>query len=212
MLLLLLTSSRKCLLFKSDAWKVIFYLLMMLSHLLFLLKSQEFLFERSGVRLNDLVSASTLLWRYYLLWLRHSQNLITFFWWQEKNSLKSLKMNAICFWRGWDNRLKIFFATWIKSMTTMIFKILCRWVAWLIPYLMVKNSVLVLVMLLVWWSVLIIGLLWIYTCAIEKAMLFLTLASITMRAFDRVFDDLMARLSSCWICNLKCWSLLLLNK
>jgi len=32
---------------------------------------------------------------------------------------------------------------------------------------------------------------------IEKAMLFLTLASIAMSAFDGEFDDLMAKLSSC---------------
>ena len=47
---------------------------------------------------------------------------------------------------------------------------------------------------------------------IKEVMLFLTLASITTRVFEGVFDDLMARLSSCWIHDLKCWSLLLLNK
>ena len=77
-LLSLSTSSRKLLSFKSDTWKVIFHLLMMLSHLFFLLKFQECLFERSEVRLNDLVSTSTILWGFYLHWLRHSQNLIEF--------------------------------------------------------------------------------------------------------------------------------------
>ena len=77
---------------------------------------------------------------------------------------------------------------------------------------MVKNSALVLIILLAWWSILIIGLLWTCTCTIEEVTLFLTLASVTIRVFNGVFDDSMARLSSCWICDLKCWSLLLLNK
>ena len=42
--------------------------------------------------------------------------------------------------------------------------------------------------------------------------MFLTLASITTKVFDEVFDNLIARLSGCWIWDLKCWSLLLLNK
>ena len=49
-------------------------------------------------------------------------------------------------------------------------------------------------------------------CAIEKATLFLILASITISMFDGVFDNLMARLLSYWIWDLNCWSLLLLNK
>ena len=158
-MLSLLTSSRKYLPFKSDVWKIIFHLLIMSLHSLFLLKSQEFLFRRSGVRLNDLVSTSTLLWRFHLLLLEHSQNSIVFSWWQAKNFLRSLRMKATCFWSRWDDRLKIFFTMWIESMTTMILKILYKWVTWLILHLMVKNSASVLIMLIVWWSILMIGLL-----------------------------------------------------
>ena len=69
---------------------------------------------------------------------------------------------------------------------------------------MVKNSASVLIMLLAWWSDLMISLLWMCTYVIEEVTLFLILVSITIRVFDGVFDDLMARLSSCWICDLKC--------
>ena len=77
---------------------------------------------------------------------------------------------------------------------------------------MVKNLALELVMLMVWWSILIIGLLQTCMCIIEKTTLFLILASITMSTFDGEFDNLMARLLSCWIQDLNCWLLLLLNK
>ena len=77
---------------------------------------------------------------------------------------------------------------------------------------MVKNSASMLVTLTVWWSILIISLLWMCTCVIEEAMLFLTLASMTMSVLDGVFDDSMARLLSCWIQDLKRRSEFFLNK
>ena len=121
-------------------------------------------------------------------------------------------MKAVCFWSGWDERSKIFFTAWIESMITMILEIPCRWVAWLIPHPIAKNSALELIILIVWWSILMISLLWMCMCAIEEATLFLILASITISMFDGVFDNLMARLLSYWIWDLNCWSLLLLNK
>ena len=91
---LLSTKSRKLFLFRSDAWKVIFQLLMMSSHSDFLLKSQEFLFRKSGVRLNNLNSMSMCLWRFHLHLLGHSQNSIMFSWFLWKKSLRSLKMRV----------------------------------------------------------------------------------------------------------------------
>ena len=154
------------------------------------------------MRLNNLVSMSTFLWRFFLLLLKHSQILIVFSWWWVKNSLRSLRMKATCFWSRWDEGSKIFFTTWIESVTTITLEIPCRWVAWLIPHLIAKNSASELVILMAWWSVLMIGLLQTCMCVIEEAMLFLTLVSITMSAFDRVFNDSMARLLSCWIWDL----------
>ena len=63
MLSSLSTRSKRCLFLKSDAWKIIFHLLERLSHSFFLLKSQDDLQGNSGVRLKDLVSLSTILWK-----------------------------------------------------------------------------------------------------------------------------------------------------
>jgi len=80
MLSLLLTRLRKCLPFISNAWKVIFHLLTRLSHLFFLLKSQDDLLGNSRVGLKDFISTSIALWRDNLHWLEHSQNSIEFSW------------------------------------------------------------------------------------------------------------------------------------
>ena len=77
---------------------------------------------------------------------------------------------------------------------------------------MAKNSALVLVTLIAWWSILTISLLWTCIYAIEEATLFLTLAFITMSAVNGEFDNSIAILSSCWIWSLKKWSEFLLNK
>jgi len=60
--------------FRSDAWNIIFHLLVRSLHSSFLLKSQESLLGYVGVSLKDLVSESTALWRCHLEWLGHSQN------------------------------------------------------------------------------------------------------------------------------------------
>ena len=57
-----------------------------------------------------------------------------------------------------------------------------------------------------------IDLLCTWICMIGVVTLLLILVSVTMRAFKGVLDNLIARLSSCWIHDLKCWSLHLLNK
>ena len=56
-------SSRKCCPLSSKAWKCIFQLLRML---FFLLKSQEDLHGKMGVRSSFFVSLSTILWRDHL--------------------------------------------------------------------------------------------------------------------------------------------------
>ena len=75
-MLSLLTSSRKFLPLRSDAWKIIFQVLRILLLSNFLLKSQEYLFGNRGMRLNNLVSELTALWRCQLPLLGHSQNLM----------------------------------------------------------------------------------------------------------------------------------------
>jgi len=41
-----------------------------------------------------------------------------------------------------EDRLNIFLAIWMESVTTIIFEISYERTAWLIPYLMAKNSAL----------------------------------------------------------------------
>ena len=212
MLSSLSTSSRKFLPFISDAWKVIFHLLARSSHLLFLLKSHDDLLGKSGVGLKDFVSTSTALWRDYLHRLGHSQNLIEFSWCWVKNARSSVRIAAECFWEGWEVRSNIFLVVCIESVTMMIFEISSWMVAWLILHLMVNSSASVLVMFTAWWRVLTTGLLWTWMWEMDVATLFLMLASVITSALDGVLEDSRAKLSSCWICDLRFWSLYLLNK
>ena len=78
----------------------------------------------------------------------------------------------------------------------MILLISIRLVAWLIPHLIADNSASIEVMLTAWWSVLITGLLWTWTCKIDVATWFLILASDTMSAIVESIEDLMAMLLS----------------
>ena len=185
--------------FRSNAWNIIFHLLIMPSHSDFLLKSQEFLFGERGVRLKDIVLMLTILWSFQLLLLGYSQNSIVFSWWWLKNFLRLLRMRAACFWSMFEKGSKIFFAAWMESVTTMILDMFWRWAAWLMLYLIAKNSASVLVMLTTWWRVLMTSLLWTWICAIDDVMLFLTLASVTTSVLDGELEDSIARLSSCWM-------------
>ena len=137
------------------------------------------------------------LWRCQLLLLRHFQNLMTLLRWWLKNSLRSLKMKADCFWRGCNDGLKIFLAVWIKSVITIILEISYEWETWLISQRNAKNSTSIEVMLTVWWRVLTTGLLWTWIWAIEDVTLFLTLASVITRALVTEADDLMVGASNC---------------
>ena len=53
--------------------------------------------------------------------------------------MRAACMRAACFWSICKEGLKIFLVTWIESMTTMILKISCERIAWLILHLMAKN-------------------------------------------------------------------------
>ena len=50
----------------------------------------------------------------------------------------------------------------------------------------------------VWYNILINGLLAIYVCEMDVAMLFLMLASVTMMAVEEKEDNSRTMLSSCW--------------
>ena len=147
--------------------------------------------------MNNFISALTILWECQLHQLGHSQNSIEFTWWREKNTWSLFRMIAECFWNRWNNKSNIFLAVWIKSVTMIIFEILFRLVAWLIPHLMANNSASVLMIFRAWWRVLVIGLLCIWICTMKVATLFLMLASMMMRALDGELEDSRANLSSC---------------
>jgi len=67
-------SSKKCWPLLSEAWKIIFQLLRIVSHLLFLLKSYKDLHKKLGTRLNFFIFLSTVLWSVHLQQLGQSQN------------------------------------------------------------------------------------------------------------------------------------------
>ena len=71
-LLLMSTRSRKFFPLPSEAWKVIFYGLIMLSLLVFLQKSQDILLGSEGSGLNDFDFLLTNLWSLHLRRLGHS--------------------------------------------------------------------------------------------------------------------------------------------
>ena len=79
-LLLMSARSRKFFPLPSEAWKVIFHRLIMLSLSVFLQKSQDILLGSEGSRLNDFDSLLTDLWSLHLRWLGHSQNSTEFSW------------------------------------------------------------------------------------------------------------------------------------
>ena len=155
------TRSRNWLPFRSDAWNVIFHLLVRSSHSSFLLKSQESLLEYMRVSLKDLVSESTALWRCHLEQLGHSQNSMWLSgWWKKKKQsfFRIVRIETTCFWKGWEKGSNIFFAVWIKSVTMMIVEMKSWLVAWLMLHLIATSSASVLVMFRAWWRVFVIDL------------------------------------------------------
>ena len=166
----------KCFPLVSKAWKVIFQILIKLLHSDFLLKSNDYLQEKSRMELSDLVSLSIVLWRCYLLQLKYSQNSIVFSWLLEKKSQSSLRTKLEWDWKGYNKGSKIFFIMWRKSVMTIILDILLVFIAWLILYLIAKSSASVLITFVAWCSILIIGLLWIWISEMDITTLFLMLA------------------------------------
>ena len=148
----------------------------------FLQKSQEILQRYIEVIVKDLESLSTLWWNLHLRLLGHSQNSMELAWLELKNFHNSRRIAAVCIWKGWDLLLKIFFATWIESVTMMILETLSMEQAWLIPHLIANSSTLVLVTNEAWWTVLIRGRFTEWMCEMDVAISFLILASIITRA------------------------------
>ena len=91
-------SSRKCCSLSSKAWKCIFQLLRMLLHSFFLLKPQEDLHGKMGVRSSFFVSLSTILWRDHLQLLGQSQNSMELLLFCSKESLSSQKIANEWIW------------------------------------------------------------------------------------------------------------------
>ena len=79
-LLLMLARSRKFFPLPSEAWKVIFHRLIMLSLSVFLQKSQDILLRSEESGLNDFDFLLTNLWSLHLRQLGHSQNSMEFSW------------------------------------------------------------------------------------------------------------------------------------
>ena len=67
--------------------------------------------------------------------------------------------------------------------------------AWLIPHLMEKSLASVVVILTIWWMVLMTCLFWMWMWAIDVAMWFLMLASVTTRAIKESSEEVRAMLS-----------------
>ena len=183
--------------FPLEVWKHIFHCFIMLSLSVFLQKSHEVLQGKEGVGLNDLESLSTSLWNLYLGWLGHSQNSMELSWLLLKNSHSSLRMAAEWDWSGCNELSKMSFAEWMESVMTIILEMLSLLQAWLIPHLIAKSSASELVINTAWWTVLMRGELAWCTCATDVAMLFLILASVTMRV-DEEREFWRTKSSSSW--------------
>ena len=144
-LLFSLSKSRNCFPLRSKAWKVIFHIFNMLSHLLFLLKSYNVLLGKSGTGLKALVFLLTILWRDQFRWLGHSQNLMELLWCWRKNWQSLVSMVTEWIWRECDDRSKIFLAIWMESVMIIILEMPSWFEAWLIPHLIAKSLALELV-------------------------------------------------------------------
>ena len=183
--------------FPLEAWKHIFYCFIMLSLSVFLQKFHEVLQGKKGVGLNDLESLSMSLWNLHLRQLGHFQNSMELSWLLLKNSHSSLRMAAEWDWSGCNELSKMSFAEWMELVMTIILEMLSLLQAWLIPHLIVKSSASELVINTAWWTVLMRGELAWCTCATDMAMLFLILASVTMRV-DEEREFWRTKSSSSW--------------
>ena len=106
---------------------------------------------------EDFYSQLTALYRCQLRQLGLSQNSIELFEFLEKKWWSSLSIATAWIWRGWDVGSKIFLATWMESVMTIILEMLFLAEAWLMSHLIVNNSAFALVTKATWWIVLMSG-------------------------------------------------------
>ena len=118
------SKSRKLFSLLSEAWKCIFYCLMISSLSVFLRKSHEVLQGNMGVGMNNLESLLTSLWNLHLRQLGHSQNSMELSCLLLKKSHNSLRMAAKCDWSGCNELLKMCFAEYIELVIMTIFEML----------------------------------------------------------------------------------------
>ena len=108
--------SKKCLSLESEAWNVIFQVLRISSHLLFLLNSHEDLHGNMRTKSKFFISLLTISCKNYLFQLEHSQSLMELWWPLLKKSLSSLEIIKVWTWYKWIEESKILLAICIKSM------------------------------------------------------------------------------------------------
>ena len=177
-----LSNSRKFLPFPSDAWNVIFQSLIGSSLSDFLQNSQEILLGKEGVTTKDLESLSTAWWSFHLSLLGHFQNSIELESLVMKKFQRLLRIAAEWIWNGCEPGSKIFLATWMESVMTMILETLFKEHAWLMPHLIANNSTSELITKEAWWMVLMRGRLTEWICAMDVAISFLMLVLVMTKA------------------------------
>ena len=102
-----------------------------------------------------------------------------------KNLLSLLRMNITYIWCGCSKESNILCVMWSESVMTTILEMSGILVAWLMPHLIGKSLALVVKTFIVWWIVLVTALSQIWIWAMEMAILFLILVSVTTRAWDK---------------------------
>ena len=90
----------------------------------------------------------------------------------------------------------IFLAACIELVITTIFEISEDEVAWFIPHLIAKSLASIILKFTMWWSILTIGLSWIWTWVMEVATLFLILVFIMISAWVGFSKEEIAKLSN----------------
>ena len=154
--------SKKCLSLESKAWNVIFQILSISSHLLFLLNSYKDLHGNMGTKSKFFISLLTISCKNYLFRLKHFQSLMELWWSLLKKSLSFWKIAEVWTWYEWIEESKILLAICIKSVIITMQFMLSNWIAWFMLHLIVKSSVSLEVILIVWWRVLMMDLSWTY--------------------------------------------------
>ena len=148
--LLLLFSSRKFFPLYSDTWKYICHLCTMELHFSSLLNSHDDLLGSIWSILRYFDSLLTSKCGDHLMLSGQSQKLIELLGLLLKNFLRSFNMVINCSWYEWIVVLKIHLVAAIASVIAMMQLTSCKYVALLIPHLIVKSLALVELILVVW--------------------------------------------------------------